>query len=160
MTLGIELLLAADIRIAATGTRFTQLEVQRGIYPFGGATIRLPREAGWGNAMRWLLTGDEFDAAEAHRIGLVQEVADDAAAALARAREIAHTIADRAAPLGVRATLASAPPGPRAGEAAAIERLRPGRDRAVRQRGRRRGRAVVHRATRRPIPGPLTPNVH
>ena len=78
MTLGIELLLAADIRIAATGTRFTQLEVQRGIYPFGGATIRLPREAGWGNAMRWLLTGDEFDAAEAHRIGLVQEVADDA----------------------------------------------------------------------------------
>ncbi|MDT5259689.1 MAG: enoyl-CoA hydratase, partial [Mycobacterium sp.] len=36
MTLGIELLLGADIRIAAAGTRFTQLEVQRGIYPFGG----------------------------------------------------------------------------------------------------------------------------
>src|ERR1700761_5638596 len=50
MTLGIELLLAADIRIAAAGTRFTQLEGQRGIYPFGGATIRLPRDAGWGNA--------------------------------------------------------------------------------------------------------------
>src|SRR3984885_13624400 len=79
MTLGIELLLAADVRIAATGTRFAQLEVQRGIYPFGGATLRLPREAGWGNAMRWLLTGDEFDAAEAHRIGLVQQVAADAA---------------------------------------------------------------------------------
>jgi enoyl-CoA hydratase/carnithine racemase len=125
MTLGIELLLAADIRIAATGTRFTQLEVQRGIYPFGGATIRLPREAGWGNAMRWLLTGDEFDAAEAHRIGLVQEVADDAATALARAREIAHTIADRAAPLGVRATLASAHLARQHGEAAAIERLTP-----------------------------------
>ncbi|OBI53338.1 enoyl-CoA hydratase [Mycobacterium kyorinense] len=125
MTLGIELLLAADIRIAAAGTKFTQLEVQRGIYPFGGATIRLPREAGWGNAMRWLLTGDQFDAAEAHRIGLVQEVADDAAAALARAREIAHTIADRAAPLGVRATLASAQRARREGEAAAIERLRP-----------------------------------
>jgi enoyl-CoA hydratase len=125
MTLGIELLLAADIRVAATGTRFTQLEVQRGIYPFGGATIRLPREAGWGNAMRWLLTGDEFDAAEAYRIGLVQEVADDAAAALTRAREIAHTIADRAAPLGVRATLASAHLARAEGEAAAIERLRP-----------------------------------
>jgi enoyl-CoA hydratase len=125
MTLGIELLLAADIRIAAVGTRFTQLEVQRGIYPFGGATIRLPREAGWGNAMRWLLTGDEFDTAEAHRIGLVQEVADDAAAALARAREIAHTIAERAAPLGVRATLASAHLARQQGEAAAIERLRP-----------------------------------
>jgi enoyl-CoA hydratase len=125
MTLGIELLLAADVRIAASGTRFTQLEVQRGIFPFGGATIRLPREAGWGNAMRWLLTGDEFDAAEAYRIGLVQEVADDAAAALARAREIAHTIADRAAPLGVRATLASAHLARTAGEAAAVERLRP-----------------------------------
>ncbi|POX99564.1 enoyl-CoA hydratase [Mycobacterium kansasii] len=125
MTLGIELLLATDIRVAAAGTRFTQLEVQRGIYPFGGATIRLPREAGWGNAMRWLLTGDEFDAAEAYRIGLVQEVADDAAAALARASEIAHTIADRAAPLGVRATVASAHLARRQGEAAAIERLRP-----------------------------------
>ena len=43
LTLGIELLLAADIRIAAAGTRFAQLEVLRGIYPFGGATIRLPR---------------------------------------------------------------------------------------------------------------------
>ena len=81
LTLGIELLLAADIRIAAAGTRFAQLEVQRGIYPFGGATIRLPRHTGWGNAMRWLLTGDEFDADEALRIGLVQEVAADAAAA-------------------------------------------------------------------------------
>ncbi|BDB40044.1 MULTISPECIES: crotonase/enoyl-CoA hydratase family protein [Mycobacterium] len=125
MTLGIELLLAADIRIAAAGTRFTQLEVQRGIYPFGGATIRLPREAGWGNAMRWLLTGDEFDAAEAYRLGLVQEVADDAATAQARAREIAATIAERAAPLGVRATLASAHLARTRGEAAAIERLRP-----------------------------------
>ncbi|MEC4762716.1 crotonase/enoyl-CoA hydratase family protein [Mycobacterium sherrisii] len=125
MTLGIELLLAADIRIAAADTRFSQLEVRRGIYPFGGATIRLPREAGWGNAMRWLLTGDEFDAREAHRIGLVQEVANDAAAALARARDIAHTIADRAAPLGVRATLESAHLARTRGEAAAVERLRP-----------------------------------
>jgi len=125
MTLGIELLLAADIRIAAAGTRFTQLEVQRGIYPFGGATIRLPRDAGWGNAMRWLLTGDEFDAAEAHRIGLVQEVVDDAATALDRARAIAHSIADRAAPLGVRATLDSAHLARSEGEAAAIDRLRP-----------------------------------
>jgi enoyl-CoA hydratase len=111
MTLGIELLLAADVRIAATGTRFAQLEVQRGIYPFGGATIRLPR--------------DEFDAAEAHRIGVVQEVVDDAAAALTRAREIAHTIAGRAAPLAVRATLASAHLAREQGDAAAIERLRP-----------------------------------
>ncbi|GFG53139.1 enoyl-CoA hydratase [Mycolicibacterium agri] len=125
MTLGIELLLAADIRVAATGTRFSQLEVRRGIYPFGGATIRLPQQAGWGNAMRWLLTGDEFDAEEARRIGLVQEIVPDAAEAQATARRIAHTIADRAAPLGVQAVLASAQLAGREGEAAAIERLRP-----------------------------------
>ena len=65
MTLGIELLLAADIRVAADDARFAQLEVLRGIYPFGGVTTRLPREAGWGNAMRWILTGDEFGAEEA-----------------------------------------------------------------------------------------------
>jgi enoyl-CoA hydratase len=125
MTLGIELLLAADIRVASADTRFCQMEVRRGIYPFGGATIRLPQQTGWGNAMRWLLTGDEFDAAEALRIGLVQEVAADAAEAQATARAIAHTIADRAAPLGVSAVLASAHTARMEGDGAAIDRLRP-----------------------------------
>src|ERR1700761_8752657 len=125
LTIGIELMLATDLRIAASTARFGQIEVKRGIYPVGGATLRFPREVGWGNAMRWLLTGDEFDAGEAHRIGLVQEVADDSTAALSRARNIAHTIADRAAPLGVRATLASAHLARTAGEAAAGERVRP-----------------------------------
>ena len=125
LTLGIELLLAADIRVAAADARFAQIEVLRGIYPFGGATLRFPREVGWGNAMRWILTGDEFDAGEAHRIGLVQEIAPSAGAALTRAREIAHTIADSAAPLGVRATLASAHRARDEGDAAAIAALRP-----------------------------------
>jgi enoyl-CoA hydratase/carnithine racemase len=125
LTLGIELLLAADVRVAAADTRFAQIEVLRGIYPFGGATLRFPREVGWGNAMRWILTGDEFDSEEAHRIGLVQEIAVDGSAALARAREIAHTIADSAAPLGVRATLASAQRARDEGDAAAIAQLRP-----------------------------------
>jgi enoyl-CoA hydratase/carnithine racemase len=125
LTLGIELLLAADIRIAASDARFAQLEVLRGIYPFGGATIRMPQQAGWGNAMRWLLTGDEFDAAEAHRIGLVAEVVDGTDAAKARARDIAHVIADRAAPLGVKATLASAHLARTHCDAAAVDRLRP-----------------------------------
>src|SRR5207244_1437528 len=48
MTLAIELLLGADIRIAASDSRFAQLEIRRGIYAFGGATIRLPRDAGGG----------------------------------------------------------------------------------------------------------------
>ena len=105
LTIGIELLLATDVRIAARGTRFAQIEIKRGIYPAGGATLRFPREVGWGNAMRWLLTGDEFDAAEAHRIGLVQEVTEHGQQ-LARAVAIAEVIAEQA-PLGVYATLAS-----------------------------------------------------
>ena len=105
LTIGIELLLATDIRIAAATTRFGQIEVKRGIYPVGGATIRMPREVGWANAMRWLLTGDDFDAAEALRIGLVQEVVP-AGEQLARATQLAEVIAAQA-PLGVYATLAS-----------------------------------------------------
>jgi enoyl-CoA hydratase len=122
MTLAIELLLAADIRIAASDARFAQLEIKRGIYAFGGATVRLPRDAGWGNAMRWLLTGDEYDAAEAHRIGLVQEVVEPGRQ-LDRAVELATAIATRSAPLGVKATLASAHRARVEGEAAAFGRL-------------------------------------
>jgi enoyl-CoA hydratase len=106
LTLGIELCLAQDITIAAATTKFAQIEIKRGIFPFGGATFRLVQTAGWGNAMRWLLTGDEFGADEAHRIGLVQEVVP-AGDQLARAIAIAERIAAQA-PLGVRATLASA----------------------------------------------------
>ncbi|MEZ4230920.1 MAG: crotonase/enoyl-CoA hydratase family protein [Polyangiaceae bacterium] len=106
LTIGIELLLAADIRVAAKDTRFGQIEINRGIFPFGGATLRLPQVAGWGNAMRWLLTGDEFDAEEALRIGLVQQITDTGQE-LEVALEIASTVARRA-PLGVQATLESA----------------------------------------------------
>jgi enoyl-CoA hydratase len=122
LTLGIELLLAADIRIAASDTRFAQMEVLRGIYPFGGVTIRLPRDAGWGKAMRWLLTGQEFDAVEAHRIGLVQEVVEPGQQ-INRAIELAEAIATKSAPLGVKTTLASAHRARLEGEAAAFSRL-------------------------------------
>jgi enoyl-CoA hydratase len=122
LTLGIELLLAADIRIASANTRFAQLEVQRGIYPFGGATTRLPREAGWGNPMRWLLTGDEFGAAEALRIGLVQEVVEPGTER-DRAVDLAERIATRSAPLAVRTTLAAAQRALRDGERAAEDRF-------------------------------------
>jgi enoyl-CoA hydratase/carnithine racemase len=106
LTLGIELCLAHDVVIAADNTRFAQIEIKRGIFPFGGATFRFVQQAGWGNAMRWLLTGDEFDAKEAHRIGLVQEVTEPGKQ-LERAIAIAETIAAQA-PLGVQATIASA----------------------------------------------------
>ncbi len=106
LTIGMELMLAADVRIAAQGTRFAQMEVRRGIMPFGGATLRLPQVAGWGNAMRWLLTGGQLDADEALRIGLVQEVVDPGEQ-VARAVELATEIAKQA-PLAVQATRTSA----------------------------------------------------
>jgi enoyl-CoA hydratase len=106
LTIGVELLLASDIRLAAMGTRFKQMEVQRGIMPFGGGTLRWPGVAGWGDAMRWLLTGDELDAAEAHRIGLVQEIVEGDALE-ERALWLAGRVAAQA-PLAVQATRASA----------------------------------------------------
>ncbi len=118
LTIGIELALAADIRIAARDTRFGQIEIKRGIFPFGGATLRLPQVAGWGNAMRWLLTGETFDAAEALRIGLVQELTEPGEQ-LQRAAAIAETIA-RQAPLAVQATLRSARAAVEQGTAAAL----------------------------------------
>jgi enoyl-CoA hydratase/carnithine racemase len=123
LTIGIELLLATDVRVAASSVRFGQIEIKRGIYPVGGATIRFPREVGWANAMRWLLTGDEFDAAEALRIGLVQEVVAPGEQ-LARAVALATTIAAQA-PLGVYATLASSRAALPGAEDAAAARLLP-----------------------------------
>jgi enoyl-CoA hydratase len=105
-TLSIELALAADIVVAAADVRFRQLEIGRGILPFGGATIRAPAQLGWGNAMRWLLTAEEFGAEEALRIGLVQEVVDPGTQ-VERAVAVARVVAAQA-PLGVRGTLANA----------------------------------------------------
>ena len=108
-TLSIELALAADIVIAADDVRFRQLEIGRGIMPFGGATFRAPAQLGWGNAMRFLLTAEEFGSPEALRIGLVQEVVPTGTH-VQRATELARLVA-RQAPLGVQATLASARAG-------------------------------------------------
>jgi enoyl-CoA hydratase len=120
-TVGIELMLAADIVVAASDCRFGQIEVRRGIMANHGATIRIVERAGWGNAMRWLLTGDEFDAAEALRLGLVQEVVEPARL-MERAREIAGRIAEQA-PLAVSATIANARLALREGPDAAAARF-------------------------------------
>ncbi|MBH0010271.1 crotonase/enoyl-CoA hydratase family protein [Salinibacterium sp. SWN1162] len=123
LTLGIELLLASDIAVAADSTVFGQVEVSRGILPFGGATIRFPRQVGWSNAMRWILTGDSFDAAEAYRIGMVQEVVPHGEQ-YARGLELAHRVAAQA-PLAVQAALANANLAIREGDAAAEAGLQP-----------------------------------
>lgn len=101
-TLGIELMLAADIVVAADNCRFSQLEVKRGIMATGGATLRMAERAGLGNALLHLLTGDEFGAAEALRLNFVQKVLP-AGNELVEAVRIAEAIAAQA-PLAVVAT--------------------------------------------------------
>jgi enoyl-CoA hydratase/carnithine racemase len=101
-TLGIELMLAADVVVAAGDCRFSQLEVKRGIMATGGATLRMSQRAGLGNAMLHLLTGDEFDAKEALRLNFVQKVVP-AGTELDEAVRIAEAIAAQA-PLAVVAT--------------------------------------------------------
>ena len=120
-TVGIELALASDIRLCSEDATFAQLEIARGIFPFGGATFRAPAQLGWGNAMRFLLTAEPFGAVEALRIGLVQEVTSPGAL-LDRAVALAGKVAAQA-PLGVRATLASARLGLHEGEEAAARAL-------------------------------------
>ena len=101
-TLGIELMLAADIVVAADNCRFSQLEVKRGIIATGGATLRMAERAGLGNALLHLLTGDEFGSAEALRLNFVQRVVP-AGQELDEAVKIATAIAAQA-PLAVVAT--------------------------------------------------------
>lgn len=104
--MGHELFHVADIRIASAETRFAQDENAHGRFPGGGSTVRFPREAGWGNAMRYMLTGDRWGAEEARRMGLVQEIAPNPHTALELGLGMAARIA-RCGPLGIRATLAS-----------------------------------------------------
>jgi enoyl-CoA hydratase/carnithine racemase len=104
--LGHEIYLAGDIRIAAANTRFGQDENTHGRFPGGGATVRFVREAGWGNAMRYMLTGDHWSAQESYRMGITQEIAETPDAALEAGIATARKIA-ACGPLSIRATLAS-----------------------------------------------------
>jgi enoyl-CoA hydratase len=121
-TAGLELTLAADMCVAAKGTLFAQQETTRGIFPLGGATIRLPTAIGWGRAMHCILAGGGFDAEDAHRWGLVQMVAepgDQLRLALDLAREVA-----KCAPLAVAAALANARLAQTDGVRVAVEHIR------------------------------------
>jgi enoyl-CoA hydratase/carnithine racemase len=104
-TLGVELALASDMVIAASDSKFGQLEVARGILPFGGGTIRLPKVAGHAKAMQYLLTGETFSAQDALQMGMINEVVAPGEE-ISRAMEFAQKIAAQA-PLAVQATLAS-----------------------------------------------------
>ncbi len=92
---GCELAMACTIRIAADTAKLGQPEIKLGLVPGYGGTQRLARLVGRGRALELMLTGDPVDAAEAHRIGLVNRVVP--AADLPReARVLAATIAERA----------------------------------------------------------------
>jgi len=120
-TIGVELSLAADVVVASRDARFTQFEVRRGIMPFGGATLRFAQVAGYQNAMRYILTGDVFDAEEAQRIGVVQELTDPGQQ-VERAIALGESIAKQA-PLAVQASRTNAKLAMEQGHAAAYAAL-------------------------------------
>jgi enoyl-CoA hydratase len=138
---GHELFLSADVRVAASDAVFRQQEVTRGGFPSGGATVRFPREAGWGNAMRYMLTGDQWDAEEARRLGLVQEIVP-AGRQLDRAIALAQKIA-AAAPLGVQAALASSRQALAADETTAYAAIAPARIRLAQSDDWKEGRRAL-----------------
>lgn len=89
---GVELLLASDIRIAASHARFGLPEVKWSIYPFGGAAVKLVEQIGYVHAMELILTGELIDAETAARIDLINRVVAPGQAldaALATAKTIA-----------------------------------------------------------------------
>jgi enoyl-CoA hydratase len=88
---GCELALACTIRIASENAKFGQPEVKLGILPGYGGSQRLARLVGKGRAMQLCLTGEQIDAAEAYRIGLVNRVVP-AGQALAASRDMAKAI--------------------------------------------------------------------
>ncbi|WP_278264390.1 crotonase/enoyl-CoA hydratase family protein [Nocardia sp. AG03] len=120
-TVGIEMMLAADIVIAADSARFQQLESRRGIAPLGGAHFRYLTRTGWGNAMYHLLQCEEFGAQRALELGFVQEVVPHGTQ-LERALEVANTITKNA-PLGLRAMKEAALKYVEVAEKAAIDEI-------------------------------------
>ena len=136
-TIGIELALAGDIIVAAEDARFCQMESKRGIAPLGGAHFRYITRAGWGNAMYHLFLCDEFSAAEAYRIGLVQEVVPPGDQ-VSRAMELAGIIAKNA-PLGIQVTKEAGRKYIDAGERAAIEAVPQIRDKVLNTEDAREG---------------------
>jgi enoyl-CoA hydratase len=106
---GLEMLAGMDIRIASENAVFGLQEVRWGLFPFGGSTVRLPRQMPFCKAMEILLTGQNLDAKEAHRIGLINAVVSREEL-LPTAERVAKRIAENG-PLAVQAIKRSAVEG-------------------------------------------------
>jgi enoyl-CoA hydratase/carnithine racemase len=74
---GLDMALMCDIRFAAASARMSEGYIRVGLVPGDGGCYFLPRLVGMGKALELLMSGDFVDAAEAHRIGLVNRVFDD-----------------------------------------------------------------------------------
>ena len=98
---GLELALAADIRIASSDSRMGLKEVLLAIMPGAGGTQRLSRIVGLGIALDWISTGRDINPDEALRAGLISYAVPEGQL-LAKAEEIAHIIAENG-PVGVQA---------------------------------------------------------
>jgi enoyl-CoA hydratase/carnithine racemase len=145
-TIGIELMLAGDIVVAADDSRFCQMEAKRGIAPLGGAHFRFLSRTGWGNAMYHLFLCDEFTAPRAREIGLVQEVVP-AGQQVERAMALAAIIAQNA-PLGIQVTKEAALQYIEHGEAAAIAHIPKVRERVLNSADAREGiQSFIERRT-------------
>ncbi|MCA9538823.1 MAG: enoyl-CoA hydratase/isomerase family protein [Myxococcales bacterium] len=92
---GTEWLITADYRVATPQARFGLPETSLGIVPGAGGTSELWSLIGLPQALRLGMTGEQIDAHEAARIGLVQEVVPDVDAGLVRALALAHATAKR-----------------------------------------------------------------
>ena len=100
---GCELAMACHVRVAAESAKFGQPEVKLGICAGYGGTQRLPRLVGRGRALQLLLTGEMIDAAEAHRIGLVNKVVPNGEAVAAAQEMLRQMLAN--GPLALALTI-------------------------------------------------------
>jgi enoyl-CoA hydratase len=100
--IGLDMVLAAELRVAAEHATFAFEEVARGLYPTGNATVLLARQIGWVHAHELLLTAQPIDAGRAREIGLVNRVVRGAEV-LPEALRLADAVAANA-PLAVRET--------------------------------------------------------
>ncbi len=102
---GTEILQGTDIRVAGESAMFGVTEVQRGLFPMAGSTVRLRRQIPYAVAAEMLLVGEDLPARRAWELGLVNHVVPDGQA-LEKAREIARRIAANG-PLAVKGILAT-----------------------------------------------------